>query len=100
MLAEDTGALLGILIALAGTLGAQVLGRPELDGAASIAIGVLLGLIAIVLARETKGLLIGEPASSELISSICTMSSSLIVPPRASYPYRCSTSASRTRCIA
>jgi len=73
VLAEDTGALLGILIALAGTLGAQVLGRPELDGAASIAIGVLLGLIAIVLARETKGLLIGEPASSELISSICTM---------------------------
>jgi len=73
VLAEDTGALLGILIALAGTLGAQVLGRPELDGAASIGIGILLGLIAIVLARETKGLLIGEPASSALVASICTM---------------------------
>ena len=73
VLAEDTGAILGILIALAGTVSARVLDRPVLDGAASIAIGVLLGLIAIVLARETKGLLIGEPARSELVSSICAM---------------------------
>jgi len=73
VLAEDTGAILGILIALAGTVSAWVLDRPVLDGAASIAIGVLLGLIAIVLARETKGLLIGEPARSELVSSICAM---------------------------
>jgi len=73
VLAEDTGAILGILIALAGTVSARVLDRPVLDGAASIAIGILLGLIAIVLARETKGLLIGEPARSELVSSICAM---------------------------
>jgi len=73
VLAEDTGAILGILIALAGTVAAQALDRPVLDGAASIAIGILLGLIAIVLARETKGLLIGEPARSELVSSICAM---------------------------
>jgi cation diffusion facilitator family transporter len=73
VLAEDTGAILGIFIALAGTVAAQVLDRPVLDGAASIAIGILLALIAIVLARETKGLLIGEPARSELVSSICAM---------------------------
>ena len=73
VLAEDTGAILGILIALAGTVAAAVLDRPVLDGVASIAIGILLGLIAIVLARETKGLLIGEPARSELVSSICAM---------------------------
>jgi cation diffusion facilitator family transporter len=73
VLAEDTGAILGIFIALAGTVAARVLDRPVLDGAASIAIGVLLGLIAIVLARETKGLLIGEPARSELVSSICAI---------------------------
>jgi cation diffusion facilitator family transporter len=73
VLAEDTGAILGILIALAGTLAAHLLDRPVLDAIASIAIGVLLGLIAIVLARETKGLLIGEPARSELVSSICAM---------------------------
>jgi len=73
VLAEDTGAVIGILIALAGTIGAQVLERPELDGMASIGIGVLLGVIAFVLARETKGLLIGEPARSELADAICTM---------------------------
>jgi len=73
VLAEDTGAVIGILIALAGTIGAQVLDRPELDGMASIGIGVLLGVIAFVLARETKGLLIGEPARSELADAICTM---------------------------
>jgi cation diffusion facilitator family transporter len=73
VLAEDTGAILGILIALAGTVAAVQLHRPVLDGVASIAIGVLLGLVAIVLARETKGLLIGEPAGSELVASICTL---------------------------
>jgi cation diffusion facilitator family transporter len=73
VLAEDTGAVIGILIALAGTVAAQVLARPELDGMASIGIGILLGVIAVVLARETKGLLIGEPARSELVDSICTM---------------------------
>jgi len=73
VLAEDTGAVIGILIALAGTVAAHVFARPELDGMASIGIGILLGLIALVLARETKGLLIGEPAHSGLVASICTM---------------------------
>jgi len=73
VLAEDSGAIVGILIALAGTVAAEVLHRPALDGMASIGIGILLGLIAVVLARETKGLLIGEPARSELVSSICAM---------------------------
>lgn len=73
VLAEDTAAIIGILIAFAGTAAAEVLRRPLLDGAASVAIGVLLALVAVVLARETKGLLIGEPARSELVSSICSM---------------------------
>jgi len=73
VLAEDTGAILGILIAFAGTVAAVQLHRPVLDGVASIAIGVLLALVAIVLTRETKGLLIGEPARSELVSSICQL---------------------------
>jgi cation diffusion facilitator family transporter len=75
VLFEDTGAILGILIAFAGTFAAVQLHRPVLDGVASIAIGVLLGVVAIVLARETKGLLIGEPARSELVSSICRLAS-------------------------
>jgi cation diffusion facilitator family transporter len=73
VLAEDTGAIAGIFIAFVGNVAAQVLNRPVFDGAASIAIGALLGLTALVLARETKGLLIGEPARSELVSSICRM---------------------------
>ena len=73
VLAEDSGAIVGILIALAGTVAAEVLHRPAFDGMASIGIGILLGLIAVVLARETKGLLIGEPARSELVSAICAM---------------------------
>jgi len=75
VLAEDTGAVIGILIALAGTVAARVFARPELDGMASIGIGILLGLIALVLARETKGLLIGEPARSEITDAICRLAS-------------------------
>jgi len=73
ILAEDTGAVLGILIALAGTVAAVALHRPVFDGLASIAIGILLGLIALLLAQETKGLLIGEPAHTELVTSICSI---------------------------
>ena len=73
VVAEDTGAIIGILIAFVGNVAAQWLDRPVFDGAASIVIGALLGLTAVVLARETKGLLIGEPARSELVSSICRM---------------------------
>jgi len=66
ILFEDTAALLGLVVALAGVLGAQLLDMPELDGMASIGIGLILGMTAIVLARETKGLLMGEAASPEV----------------------------------
>jgi divalent metal cation (Fe/Co/Zn/Cd) transporter len=54
--------LLGLATAFAGILCAQIFDMPELDGAASIGIALILGLTAIFLARETKGLLIGESA--------------------------------------
>jgi cation diffusion facilitator family transporter len=73
VLFEDTAALIGILIALAGIAASQALGRPVLDGVASIGIGLLLGVVATFLARESKGLLIGEPADSEVVSSICAI---------------------------
>ncbi len=63
VLLEDSAALLGLLIALIGLLAAQWLDMPELDGVASIGIGCVLAATAFLLARETKGLLIGEPAS-------------------------------------
>ena len=45
-------------------------GDARLDGVASIAIGGLLAIVAILLAREAKGLLIGESANSELVERI------------------------------
>ena len=73
VLFEDSAAVLGLLIALAGTLAAQLLDRPALDGVASIAIGILLALVAAFLGRESKGLLIGEPAQSEVTDAICAI---------------------------
>ena len=75
VLFEDTAALIGLMIALAGITASHVLGRPELDGAASVGIGLLLGMVALFLARESKGLLIGEPAASEVVASICAIAS-------------------------
>ena len=66
VLFEDSAALLGLIVAFAGILAAEQLEMPELDGAASIGIALILGATAIFLARESKGLLIGEPASPEV----------------------------------
>lgn len=63
VLLEDLGALLGLVFALAGVGLAALLGEPRYDAIGSIAIGVLLGVIAVVLASEMKSLLIGEGAS-------------------------------------
>lgn len=57
---EDSAAELGLLLAFIGTFLGHVTGNPYFDGIASVLIGVLLAAVAIVLLRETKGLLIGE----------------------------------------
>lgn len=64
VLFEDSAALLGLLVALAGIALAQALGDPRFDGYASLGIGVVLAVAALLLARETKGLLIGEAAGA------------------------------------
>ena len=48
-------------------------GNPRIDGIASIAIGLLLGLVAVVLARESMGLLIGERADPRVIARVRTI---------------------------
>jgi len=63
VLLEDTGALLGLVFALIGLGMAEITGNPRWDAVGSIAIGLLLVAIAIILAVEMKGLLIGESAS-------------------------------------
>ena len=70
VLFEDSAALIGILIATAGTALAVELDAPWIDGTASILIGLVLASVAIVLARESKELLIGERANPELQSAI------------------------------
>jgi cation diffusion facilitator family transporter len=66
VLFEDSAALLGILVAFLGISGASFLSMPVLDGVASIGISVILTTAAIFLARESKGLLMGEPAAPEM----------------------------------
>ena len=70
ILAEDTAALTGLLIALAGIVLAHVLDMPALDGAASIGIGLVLVGMALFLMIETHGLLIGEAADPALVQAI------------------------------
>ena len=70
ILFEDTAALLGLLVALAGIFLGHQLNRPYLDGVASITIGVILGVVAGFLAYESKGLLIGEGVSPQTLDSI------------------------------
>jgi cation diffusion facilitator family transporter len=73
VLFEDSAALLGLLIALVGTWAAEALGQPAFDGAASLAIAAVLAVTSMLLARESKGLLIGEAARPDLARSICRL---------------------------
>lgn len=70
VLLEDVGAEIGLFFALAGLLVAEITGNPRWDAVGSIAIGVLLVIIAIVLAREMKPLLIGESAGDSDLDKI------------------------------
>lgn len=72
---EDSAALLGIAVAGLGTFGSVVLRRPELDGVASILIGLILAGTAGLLAQECKSLLIGEQAPPALQRSILQIAS-------------------------
>jgi cation diffusion facilitator family transporter len=72
VLLEDLGALLGLIIALIGVSLSATLDEPRFDAIGSIAIGALLGVIAIVLAIEMKSLLIGESAAKEIRDAIRT----------------------------
>lgn len=65
VLLEDLGALIGLAFAIGGVGLAALLDQPRIDGAATLAIGVLLVTIAIVLVIEMKSLLIGEAASPD-----------------------------------
>ncbi|TCJ99674.1 cation diffusion facilitator family transporter [Nocardia alba] len=65
VLLEDTGALIGLVLALGGVGLTMVTDDPIFDGIGTLCIGILLGVIAIVLIIEMKSLLIGEGATPE-----------------------------------
>lgn len=65
ILLEDTGALVGLVLALGGVFMAMATGNPYWDVYGTFGIGALLIIIAILVARETKSLLIGEAATVE-----------------------------------
>lgn len=67
---EDSAAMLGLIFAFLGVFFGHMLNNPYLDGVASIAIGVLLMSVAALLARETKGLLIGEGVDSATLATM------------------------------
>ncbi|MGI4732173.1 MAG: cation diffusion facilitator family transporter [Janthinobacterium lividum] len=67
---EDSAALAGLAVAAVGVFASHALDLPWIDGAASIVIGAMLGGVAMLLARESKGLLIGERADPAVIASI------------------------------
>ncbi|WP_030672746.1 cation diffusion facilitator family transporter, partial [Streptomyces sp. NRRL B-1347] len=70
VLLEDLGALVGLVLALGGVGLALATGDGVWDGIGTLCIGVLLILIAIVLAAETKSLLLGESAGTEEVQKI------------------------------
>jgi len=70
VLFEDSAALAGLVVAGIGVWASHAFGDPRIDGLASIVIGGILGAVAVVLAREAKGLLIGEAASPDVVASI------------------------------
>jgi cation diffusion facilitator family transporter len=84
---EDSAALLGVLIAFGGLYVGHRWRMPVMDGLASLLIGLLLGTVAVLLARETKALLVGEGASPEVLRSIRQMAQSEKAVERAGYPF-------------
>ncbi|MEJ2864174.1 cation diffusion facilitator family transporter [Actinomycetospora flava] len=70
VLLEDTGALVGLVLALGGVGLSTLTGDPIWDAIGTICIGILLGVIAVILIVETKSLLIGEGASPPLVRTI------------------------------
>ena len=78
VLLENGAAMAGILVAAIGLALSQLTGNPFFDGAASVVIGIILGLTAFLLAVESKALLIGEAADPELVKGLAHLAEAKI----------------------
>jgi cation diffusion facilitator family transporter len=67
---EDTAALLGLIVAFIGVFFGHLFNNLYLDGTSSIVIGVILATVAVLLAYEIKGLLVGESANPRIVKNI------------------------------
>ncbi|MGV3459389.1 MAG: cation diffusion facilitator family transporter [Flavobacterium sp.] len=67
---EESAAIIGLLIALAGVFLGHYFDNPAYDAAASMLIGVVLIVVAITMVRESKGLLVGESANRSVTDGI------------------------------
>ena len=70
VLLENGAAMAGIITAAIGLMLSQLTHDPFYDGAASVVIGIILGFTALLLAYESKGLLIGEAADPVLVGNL------------------------------
>jgi cation diffusion facilitator family transporter len=70
VLLENSGAIAGLAIAAVGIGLSAATGNPMFDGIASVLIGLVLGIMAVLLLIEAKGLLIGESADPALIAEL------------------------------
>jgi cation diffusion facilitator family transporter len=84
---EDAAALVGLVFAFAGLLFGQAFDIPQLDGLASILIGLLLMTISVLLAVESKALLVGEGADRETLRTIRALAESVPGVERVGYPF-------------
>lgn len=73
VLLEDTAALIGLGAAFLGVFFGHHYKNPYYDAAASIVIGLTLGVVALLLIRESKALLVGEAAKPEVVASIIAL---------------------------
>ncbi|MFI2741696.1 cation diffusion facilitator family transporter [Zhouia sp. PK063] len=70
---EDTAAVLGLFIALAGVFLGHYFENPLFDGLASVVIGLLLAVVAVIMVIESRNLLVGESAKSKVVDEIYHM---------------------------
>ncbi|HJV52691.1 MAG TPA: cation diffusion facilitator family transporter [Noviherbaspirillum sp.] len=70
VIAEDSAALIGLLVAAFGIWSSHHFDMPLLDGAASVAIGILLAGVAVLLIHESRSLLVGEGVDRDMASEI------------------------------
>lgn len=71
---EDSAALAGLAVAFLGVYFGNKFNNPYFDGGASIIIGLILAAVSLFLARESKGLLLGESAGKQVVKRICEIS--------------------------